>query len=263
MRYNLQIFLLNFSMNQRKLPVLFILFFFSSQLLAQKNSAEKLIAFKITEYIKPLSDSTAVVQVIMSDAFPVAISDKQLGVLYHAYKSGTKLDTAMAGWGRCNLIKGAYYYFGIRLKKDQQPIAGDIIYVRLKEPYVYDGLLLNVMNHAVQLTDVSGNNFMNSEAVFINTKKDEQNVLDSMVSDIQYTGSAMLQQIPQQNQDIKTGIYTGKKLFAAMQAVKRSELELFLKYMIARPENYAGNSWKISEIFATWMAEGTPTVIEN
>ena len=247
-----------------RVPFIFLILFFSSnQLLAQKDSVEKLIAFKITEYIKPLSDSTVVVQVIIPDAFPVAISDKQLGVLYHAYKSGTKLDTAMIGWGRCNLIKGAYYYFGIRLKKDQQPSEGDIIYVRAKVAYVYDGLLLDVMNHAVQFTNVYGDYFMNSNAIFTNTKKDELAVLDSMLNDIQFTGNAMLQQMPEQNQDIKTGIYTGKKLFAAMQAVKRNELELFLKYITARPKNYAGNTWKISETFATWMAGGTPTVVEN
>ena len=247
----------------RKLHILLILFLSSSQLLAQKDSVEKLIAFKITEYIKPLSDSTVVVQVIMRDAFPAVINDKQLGVLYHAYKSGTKLDTATIGWGRCNLIKGEYYYFGIRLKKNQQLSEGDIIYVRSKVAYVYDGLLLNVMNHAVQFTNVYGDYFMNSNAIFSNTKKDELNIMDSMLNDIQFTGNAMLQQMPEQNQDIKTGIYTGKKLFIAMQAVKRNELEMFLKYMIARPKNYAGNSWKISEIFATWMADGTPTVIEN
>ena len=48
-----------------------------------------------------------------------------------------------------------------------------------------------------------------------------------------------------------------------MLFAKRSELELFLKYIIARPKNYAGNSWKISEIFATWIDGGTPTVVEH
>ena len=243
--------------------ILLMLFLSSNQLLAQKDSVEKIFAFKITDYIKVLTDSSSAVQVFKPAVLPVAISDKQLGVLYHAYKSGTKLDTAMIGWGRCNLIKGAYYYFGIRLKKDQQPSEGDIIYVRAKVAYVYDGLLLDVMNHAVQFTNVYGDYFMNSNAIFTNTKKDELAVLDSMLNDIQFTGNAMLQQMPEQNQDIKTGIYTGKKLFVAMQAVKRNELELFLKYITARPKNYAGNTWKISETFATWMAGGTPTVVEN
>jgi hypothetical protein len=83
------------------------------------------------------------------------------------------------------------------------------------------------------------------------------------VSDIRFTGSEMLKQMPDYNKLVKGGIYDGKKLFDAMQAVKRSELELFLKYITARPKKYAGNNWKISEIFATWMDGATPTVVEN
>ena len=249
-----------------KLCISFIMLFtflVSNQTKAQKDSVEKPVAFKITGYIKPLSDSSSIVQVLKPASFPVTISDKQLGVLYHAYKTGTKLDTAMIGWGRCSLIKSDYYYFGIRLKKMQQPSEGDLIYVRAKVPYVYDGLLLNVMNHAVEFTNVYGQNFMNKDDIFTNTKKEEENILDSMLSDIQYTANAMFQQMPEQNQIIKDGIYKGEKLFTAMLFARRNELELFLKYIIARPKNYAGNTWKISETFATWAAAGTPTVVEN
>jgi hypothetical protein len=240
-----------------------ILIFGCNQLQAQKDSIEKIVAFKITGYIKPLTDSSTVVQVFKPASFPVPINDRQLGVLQHCYKSGTKLDTAMIGWGRCNLIKSDYYYFGIRLQKMQQASEGNLIYIKVKVPYVYDGLLLNVMNHAIQFTNVYGDSFMNSNAIFTNTKKDEENMLDSMLSDIRYTANAMFQQMPEQNQIIKDGIYKGEKLFTAMLFAKRNELELFLKYIIARPKNYAGNTWKISETFATWVAGGTPTVVEN
>lgn len=223
--------------NNLRLPVIFLFLILNNQLKAQKDSIEKIFAFKITDYIKPLTDSTSAVQVFKSTSFPVAINDKQLGVLNHCYKTGIKLDTAMIGWGRCNLIKGEYYYFGIRLKKMQQPAEGDLLYLQAKVAYVYDGLLLNVMNHALQFINVYGLPFMKSNAMF--------------------------QQMPEQNQIIKDGIYKGEKLFTAMLFAKRSELELFLKYIIARPKNYAGNSWKISEIFATWIDGGTPTVVEH
>jgi hypothetical protein len=250
--------------NKLRLPfLLLILLSGSSPLLAQKDSVEKIFAFKITGYIKPLTDSSVAVQVLKPASFPAVIKDNQLGVLYHCYETGSELDTAMVGWGRCNLIKGDYYYFGIRLKKMQQPSEGSIIYLRVKIPYVHDGLLLNVMNHAIQFTNVFGDNFMNSNSIFTNTKKDEQNILDSMLSDIRYTANAMFQQMPQQNQLIKEGIYKGQKLFTAMLYAKQNELELFLKYIMARPKNYAGNNWKISEIFATWIVGGTPTVVEN
>jgi hypothetical protein len=243
--------------------VLLIAFLNSNPLLAQKDSVEKIFAFKITDYIKVLTDSSVAVQVLKPASFPAVIKDKQLGVLYHCYKTGVPLDTAMIGWGRCSLIKGDYCYFGIRLIKMQEASGGDIFYIKVKVPYVYDGLLLNVMNHAMAFTNVYGDVFMNSNAIFTNTKKDEENMLDSMLNDIRYTANAMFQQMPEQNQIITDGIYKGQKLFTAMLFAKRSELELFLKYIIARPKNYAGNNWKISEIFATWIAGGTPTVIEN
>lgn len=251
---------------KKKLYILFVLmpaFFIPNKATAQKDSAEKLVAFKITGYIKVLTDSSVAVQVFKPASFPAVIKDKQMGVLYHANKSGAQLDTAMIGWGRCSLIKSDYYYFGIRLQKMQQASEGDIIYTKLKVPYVYDGLLLNLMNHAIQFTNVYGDNFINSNAIFTNTKKEEGNILDSMLKDIQYTANAMFQQMPEQNQLIKDGIYKGQKLFTAMLFAKRNELELFLKYVMARPKNYAGNTWKISETFATWIAGGTPTVIEN
>ena len=247
----------------RSIFIFLAVFFFSNGSHAQTDSVEKIFAFKITAYIKSLTDSSSVVQVIKPASLPVVIREKQLGTLFHCYKSGTTLDTAMIGYGRCQLIKGEYYYFSIQHSKMQQPADGDILYVLLKLPVVYNGLLLKVMNHALEFTNVYGEPFMAGNAIFTNTKQNELDLLDSMVNDIKFTGGEMLKQMPEQNLVINGGIYNGKKLFEAMQAVKRTELELFLKYVSARPKNYAGNTWKISETFATWMNSSTPRVVEN
>jgi hypothetical protein len=42
-----------------------------------------------------------------------------------------------------------------------------------------------------------------------------------------------------------------------------ADVKTFLKYVAARPTKYAGKPWKISEIFATRVVTGAPTVIEN
>lgn len=73
----------------------------------------------------------------------------------------------------------------------------------------------------------------------------------------------MQQQMPENDQLISDGIFKGKRLFNAMQAATRKDLELFLKYVNARPKNYAGNNWKITEVFATWIVSGAPTVLES
>jgi len=58
-------------------------------------------------------------------------------------------------------------------------------------------------------------------------------------------------------------LFDGKKIFEAMETTTRKELEEFLKYVIARPVKYAGNTWKLSEIFATWVVSKSPQVITN
>ena len=101
--------------------MLLFVVFSSSQLLAQTDSVEKIFAFKITAYIKTLTDSSTVVQVIKPASLPLYIREKQLATLFHCYKTGEKLDTAMIGWGRCQLIKGEYYYFSIKHIPIQKP----------------------------------------------------------------------------------------------------------------------------------------------
>jgi hypothetical protein len=247
----------------RRIIALLTVLILSNGLRAQTVTADKVIAFKISDYTQQLNDSTMLVQVVMPDAWPITISDKQLGVLKHCYKQGTELDTAMIGWGRCYLIKGDYHYFAIHLKKNQQPAAGDLLYTKFTTQVMYNGRLLDVMKHAVELTRVTDEKFLFPADMFTLTREKEAAVLDSMVADIHYTGSVMMQQMPDNNQLIKGGLYDGQKLFTAMQAVTRAELEQFLNYIIARPAKYAGHNWKISEIFATWMVSETPRVIKN
>jgi hypothetical protein len=110
---------------------------------------------------------------------------------------------------------------------------------------------------------VEENQFYHTAELFQLNAAKEKFILDSMVADIRYTGLEMKKQIPGQNQLVMGGLFDGKKLFDAMEKVEKMELEQFLKYIIARPEKYAGNVWKLSEIFATWMVNKTPHVIEK
>ena len=238
--------------------IILLVFLNNNRLHAQKDSVEKTFAFKITAYIKPVNDTFTNVQVFKPVSSPVAIPEKQTVVLNKCYIPGVSYDTSIVGFGRCNLVKEAYYYFGIKLRKMMQASEGDLLYVKVKIPCRYDGLLLNVQRHAINFTNVYGEYFMKYNAIFTNTKKDEQNILDSMVRDIRFTGTEMLKQMPGNNKVIVGGIFDGKKLFESMQEVNRKELETFFKYVNALPAKYAGNNWKISEIFATWIDRGTP-----
>lgn len=238
-----------------------VLFLFLSSF-SQKDSVEVLFAYRITDYQVKLNDSVTVVQINLPDALPLSINDKQLGILKHRYLNGT-LDTNLIGWGRCQLIKGSYYYFAINKYHEEEPEQGDLLYTKCKTPVYYKSLLFDINRHAINLTAVDESQFYHSAELFQLDQQKEKALFDSMVADIRFTGSTMKKQMPGQNQLVQGGLFNGKKLFDAMEIITRKELEEFFKYIVARPERYAGNTWKLSEIFATWMVSKSPQVIAN
>ncbi|MBK7434760.1 MAG: hypothetical protein IPI66_13280 [Chitinophagaceae bacterium] len=246
----------------RPLFVLCIALTCFSGLRAQKDSADKIMVFKITGYAQAINDSMSILQVVKPDTWPFSINMKQVAILRHHYVSKQAFDTALIGTGKCALIKGEYHYFTFKFYPGQRATEGDLLYTRVRIPLVYDGLLLNVLRHDIGLTDIDEKPFLSFTDLFDLTREQEQNLLDKMVADIRYTGKAMIDHNPGVDKDITEGLYKGKKVLAAMLTTNRSDLELFLNYVMVRPGKYAGSTWKISEIFATWMEGGAPHVIK-
>ena len=65
------------------------------------------------------------------------------------------------------------------------------------------------------------------------------------------------------NLKIGSGKYKDKMVLNTMIACSKKDVSDFLEYMIARPRLYAGNEWKLCEIFATWLVSGAPRVVRN
>lgn len=231
--------------------------------MAQKDSVRSFFAFPISEYMPEKNDSVVVVQVQIPDASIVDIPLNKLGILKHRYQNGKTLDTASIGYGRCSLIKGDYRYFGIRLYSGQTASPGDLVYLQLTIPLKYKGELFDISRHHIHLQMVDDSYIYRREDVYhFQNATEENKILDSLVADIHYTGRVMSGQMPEQNQVMNDGLFNGKKLFDAMQQATRKDLITFLRYINARPQKYAGHSWKISEIFATWMVSGTPHLVD-
>jgi hypothetical protein len=226
---------------------------------AQPTLTKDILGFAITDYIVDAGDSIMIVQIELPDG-DVKVEEKKLGMLLQAYKNG---GTDTIGFGRCNLIKGNYYYFGIKLRnKNLKPKAGDMVYVQASFDIRYKGLFYQLMRHQVFFKDVRGGAITTSATGLIQNLSSEDELLNTIASDVRYTGEAMQQQQDGQDQLIKGGRFDGKKVFAAMNTVTKKDVTDFIKYIIARPRLYAGNTWAVAEIFATWMVGGTPTVKE-
>jgi hypothetical protein len=248
----------------KQLLAVFSFIFISMFCVAQQDSITAVFAFPITDYMPEQNDSMTIVQVQLPDVPVVNINQNQLGVLKRRFEPGIPYDSSRIGWGRCQLVKGDYRYFGLHLDAGMKPKPGDLLYLRITIPLAYKGCLFDISRQHIHLQMVDDRYIYRKEDVYwFTSAADENKLLDSLLADIHYTGSVMLKQMADQNQMMDDGIYKGRKLFNAMQEATRTELITFLRFINARPLKYAGHSWKISEIFATWMVSGTPHVVEK
>ena len=226
---------------------------------AQTDTTKNLRAFPITDYIIDLNDSVKLVQLEMPDG--LKLKDKQLGIIWGVYE-GSKNETVQKGYGRCHLVKGNYYYFaignnssGLLLKK------GDLLYTFMEPADIYQGYIPKLASHFIRLLDVYDEPFYDRYFVFNKwAKEDEQRTIDSIIADIKFTGNYFLENNPSMDVIIKSGVYAGKSTLKIMAACKSNDLINFFEYINARPRLYAGKEWKASEVFATWLSEGAPTV---
>lgn len=245
-----------------KKTLVFLLLFSSIICLAQTDTSKVLRAFPITNYIIDLTDSSKLVQLEMPEV--IKLAEKQIGMLYGVY-DGNREATVQKGYGRCHLIKGNYYYFamvdnnsGLQIKE------GDLLYTYLEKTNIYDGLLPKLASHFIRLQDVYDEPFYDRYLIFLKwAKVDEEKILDSIIKDIKFTGNYFIENNPSIDKAITTGKYAGKNTLTVMTACNTSDLIDFFNYIIARPRLYAGKEWKVSEIFATWLSEGAPTVIAD
>ncbi|MBL0334632.1 MAG: hypothetical protein IPP73_04685 [Chitinophagaceae bacterium] len=240
-----------------RIYVLIAVFFFQQQTFAQTNPAKIKRGFPITSYMVALNDTTQLLQIELPEG--LKMEDKQVGIVQGVYH-GNRGDTIRKGIGRCQLIKGNYYYYSTKqLSPDIKFNEGDLIYTMMPKNDIYDGQIPKLASDFILLQDVYENQLYDRYTIFYKwTKEMEDAVIDSCVADVKFTGGYFLGENPDANVVIDSGPYKGKKVFAVMMETNASMIRDFLSYVIVRPRLYAGNKWKISEVFATWLTGGAP-----
>lgn len=98
--------------------LLFIACLFTTIIAYAQETEQQARAFPITDYMVDLNDSIKLVQLQLPDG--ISIPEKKVGLLKGMYRD-KRSDTITIGAGRCQLIKGDYYYFAINYKKSGTP----------------------------------------------------------------------------------------------------------------------------------------------
>lgn len=230
---------------------------------AQQHKDTVLWAFPITDYMVKLNDSVTVVQVELPQQVHF-ILDEQPGLLRGIYRNNAA-DTGRKGFGKCHLIKGSFNYFSIKMAKGKKPQKGDLIYTFIPAPAnSYQSPLFFCALQNITFLTVRDSAFYEPDNFLLKrTQVQDDKLLDKMIDDIHFTGNYFLQNDSSMNKPVETGRLKGKGVLNEMIQAKKEDLIHFLQYVAVRYANYAGNTWKISETYATWLMAGAPEVTEN
>lgn len=228
--------------------------------MAQRTETQ---AFPITDYMVPSGDSIMIVQIDLPEK--LLIKENTMGVLQPKWSEEDTLTYTNLGLGRCHLIKSNYHYYGIKLTPGlRKPKAGDLIYTQVVFPSLYSSLLQSISTHYISFLNAYGDPLFPMDSVWHhNNAATEIKFMDRLVEEVRFVGKVMQEENNQQDRLVEEGPYAGKKLFDLMvNGTTRVDMEKFLRYIDARPAKYAGHAWSISEIYATWIVSGAPTVIK-
>lgn len=166
----------------------------------------------------------------------IKLKEKQFGIIYGRYHNSNE-ETVQKGYGQCHLIKGNYYYFGIKDNTSGLGYSqGDLLYTYMNKTNIYDGLIPKLAAHFIRLKDVYEQPIYDRYLVFQKwTHDEERSILDSMVKDIQFTGNYFINNDPSIDKNITQGKYAGSKTLSVMKNCKQDDLKSFLNYIIHRP----------------------------
>lgn len=219
------------------------------------------MGFPVTDYITNSGDSVTIVQVMLPEGMD--IKEKTACIVKSLYQNEGDVVKTIAS-GRCQLIKGRYFYFGLSAREtSRKPAAGDMLYTDVMTTDFFQGTLYEVVRLGITLKSVFDTTMADLPALLrIKTAAEEKKYLTRMCADVKFTGAEMIKQGGVENVPVTSGRFKGQKILDAMQTVTEKDMEDFFRYIRVRPDKYAGHTWKISEITATWMAGGTPVPVE-
>lgn len=239
----------------KKYFIIVVLLIIVVPLTAQKLS---IWAFPVTDYIID-ADSVTIVQVKLPKG--LVIKEKTLGLVRSGFnKPGDSVITV--GSGRCRMIKEGYFYFAL-LKKylARKPVAGDLLYADITTPEFYSYRIFGAIRHNIIIKSIQDDTIADIiKVLHLKTREDEMQLLTKLKNEVIFTGKVMSEENNNQNMLITEGKFKNQKLFAAMQSISEDDVINFLNYIDVKPEKYAGHTWKFSEIMATWIVGGAPTV---
>jgi hypothetical protein len=178
-------------------------------------------------------------------------------------KMKSRLDTLLSIYPETRFYRIIDFksFQSIQLSNNEKMILTYPIRVPIKD--IEKHLILRLMRLGIEFVNTA---FWYHTSLYELTKPYHvKNIIENMTDDLHKTAKALKEMGDEQNVMItdKDNPYAEKMLFDVMENATDKDVMEFLKYVNARPFIYMGGRYKFSEVFATWVVNGAPRVIEK
>jgi hypothetical protein len=138
-----------------------------------------------------------------------------------------------------------------------EPRVGDLVMIPSIPPNaVSDSPLFDLARRRVEIADIRDELFYDCEdALLLPDSTRHERVAEGMLADVRFVADAMLDQ-GRRSAVINAGAFKGMSVYQAMEESDVEDVERFLENVAANVDHYAGRRWKLSAIYASWLALG-------
>jgi tetratricopeptide (TPR) repeat protein len=200
-------------------------------------------------------------QITVAESFNLQVG--QTGKVIGLYNSENVGRNTKLGDIKIKDLDGITVSFDYFSDSDFEFFEGDLVAVQVElTKGLSDNLQFEMARLHIGLMDIQDEELNESELfATVYNETTEKEFFQKLLADIQFVATAMREQMA--SPMLESGRYEDTDLFTAMENSTWQDVRSFLRYVQARPTKYQGSTWKISEIYATWLNSGSPCTVDD
>ena len=246
------------------IPILFVLFCFSAKAQVQKTIAKN-FNFKIDYVYYGQKDS---IYLFIYEGGNLGVKIGEQGKVFGVHSSEKPnrsqkelgYSTVVKIMGDTIIAKTVLYKPNIA---DEKAASGDYLTMEVNLPVNnYNSLFYDLALMQIKFSDAERQPlYPLKKILFRDSKILEDSIVNRSIADIKSIYDMVKNDAgyPTLKVKIPEGRYKGKTTLEVMAKTNKTDIMSFLKFVKSYPGKYLGNTYKIAEVFATWVVNFAPT----
>lgn len=239
---------------------LFCFLYLISNILAAQNQKVAFVSFPITslELQNPkhiLSDKNIYEAQIVLNGF-YEFEEKAEGKVFGLDENGKKTRSTFVGIANIHRRLETSVILKVTTEKGIALQIGDLIQLPIIIPNEPNTLAFDLFRFRINLLNSYADKLFDCEEWDTYEDETETALIQTLADEVRYYAGEMRGKMP--SQMLKEGRYKDQDMFDAMIRTSADDMHTFLNFIRTYPAHYAGQDWKIAEIYATWLTHNTP-----